>query len=153
VIHNAGRRVLKQLATHVADLEGERSAVAAHAELLERLGAETLSKWPVIRDLIDRAAEINPNDPPAALKRALSISLGDRDVDAVQKLLDKLGDERGPDLAPLQLRLMLQRESIRMTRQLCFSEEFSYWKSWGHPAANGYSRPTLRLPRDQLRSR
>ena len=75
---------VQQLETTVAQLKEENSALSSQMTVVKSLGPDTQKKLREIAPAFDRAAKVDPNDPPAALKRALDV-------------LDKLGPNTSPD--------------------------------------------------------
>lgn len=75
---------VQQLEKTVAQLKEENSALNSQMTVVKSLGSDTQKRLREIGSAFDRAAKVNPNDPPAALKRALDV-------------LDKLGPNTSPD--------------------------------------------------------
>ena len=77
---------LDQLETRVSELQQENVALSAQVSVIKQLGGDADKKLRNVMQLIQKAAEINPNDPAVYLKRALEV-------------MDRLGASTQPDEA------------------------------------------------------
>lgn len=64
---------VQQLESSIAELSAENSALKSQARLVTSLGANAQEKLKDIAGVIERATQIDPEDPPALLKRALEV--------------------------------------------------------------------------------
>ena len=100
----------------ISRLKAENADLAKQSELVKSLGGVSDSKLRDVTSAIKRAAEIDPNDPPAALKRALDVieRLGTSTrPDQVRPLSEMTA---GPELEQKVASLEADREQIRRER-------------------------------------
>jgi hypothetical protein len=77
-------RNLRNAEQVISKLKAENADLAARSELANSLGLSSDEKRRAVASIIKRASEIDPNDPPAVLKRALDV-------------IDRLGTSTRPD--------------------------------------------------------
>ena len=75
---------LQELEREAAELKEQNGSLGQLSELLKSAGFETPEKLRALAATIQRASQIDPNDPPALLKRAIEV-------------LDRLGSKTQPD--------------------------------------------------------
>lgn len=75
---------LQQVEGELAALRDQNGSLAQQSELLKSAGIDTAERLRSLTEALQRASQINPNDPPAFLKRALEV-------------MDRLGPNTTPD--------------------------------------------------------
>jgi hypothetical protein len=75
---------LQKAELELSDLKVENAALAKQSELFKSIGLASDDKVRMVASVVKRASEIDPNDPPALLKRALDV-------------IDRLGASTQPD--------------------------------------------------------
>lgn len=64
---------LQEVEKELVALKEQNGSLAQQSELLKAVGIETPEKLHSLTEALQRASQINPNDPPAFLKRALEV--------------------------------------------------------------------------------
>jgi hypothetical protein len=77
-------RSLRNTEQEIAKLKAENAALSTQSELFNSMGLSSDDKRRAFATTVKRAAEVDPNDPPAVLKRALDV-------------IDRLGVSTQPD--------------------------------------------------------
>jgi hypothetical protein len=77
-------RSLRHSEQEISKLTAENAELTARSELFKSLGLSSDDKRHTVASVVKRATEIDPNDPPAVLKRALDV-------------IDRLGVSTRPD--------------------------------------------------------
>jgi hypothetical protein len=106
----------QQLEKAVSQLKEENAALTSQMSVVKSLGSDAQKKLGQVAEAVDRASKIEPNNPPAALKRALDVldKIGTgTNPDQVKPLSDMVADA---NLKESYASLQADRETIRQQR-------------------------------------
>jgi hypothetical protein len=91
---------MQDVEKEAAVLKEKNQAFLQQAELLKSVGLETPEKLRSMTETMRRASQIDPNDPPALLKRAVEV-------------LDRIGSDTKPDQVKPLSQMLTDRESAQ----------------------------------------